>query len=362
MTKKTKNILNEVVAEQPAKEILLASLPNGYASILEAITNKIRAAQTRAMVAVNRELIDVYRDIGKTIHEQQQTAEWGSSVVEQLAKDLKKSFAGMRGFSSRNLWNMRDFYLSYADNQKLQAMTAEISWTHNVVVFEKCKDPLEREFYIRMSKKNGWTYRVLMNQISNRLYERTLANQTNFDKNLPEAMRSEAKLAVKDEYIFGFVDLGDEYDERELEKALIGNIEGFLREAGGVYAFMGSQYRLEVGNKEFLIDILLYHRKLKSLVAIELKVGEFVPEFMGKMQFYLTVLDDKVRMKDENPSIGIILCKEKDRTIVEYALKEANKPIGVATYQMFRELPKELKNELPSPEQIALLLEHIAMK
>lgn len=356
-----KNTSNNVVAEQPVNEIS-APLPKGYASVLEAITGKIRAAQTRAMVVVNRELIDVYRDIGKTIYEQQQAAEWGSSVVEQLAKDLQKSFVGMRGFSSRNLWNMRDFYLSYADNQKLQAMTAEISWTHNVVVFEKCKDPLKREFYIKMSKKNGWTYRVLLNQISNCLYERTLANQTNFDKNLPETMRSEAKLAVKDEYIFGFVDLGDEYDERELEKALIANIEDFLREAGGVYAFMGSQYRLEVGNKEFLIDILLYHRKLKSLVAIELKVGEFVPEFMGKMQFYLTVLDDKVRMKDENPSIGIILCKEKDRTIVEYALKEANKPIGVATYQMFRELPKELKNELPSPEQIALLLEHIAMK
>ncbi len=209
-----KNALNKVIIEQPEKAIF-ASLPKGYTSILETITNKIRAAQTRAMVAVNRELIDVYRDIGKTIHEQQQTAEWGSSVVEQLAKDLKRSFAGMRGFSSRNLWSMRDFYLSYADNQKLQAMTAEISWTHNVVVFEKCKDPLQREFYIRMSKRNGWTYRVLMNQISNRLYERTLANQTNFDKNLPEAMRLEAKLAVKDEYIFGFVDLGDEYDERD---------------------------------------------------------------------------------------------------------------------------------------------------
>ncbi len=358
MTKKIKNVLEEVVVEQPGKATS-ASLPKGYASILETITSKIRAAQTRAMVAVNCELIDVYRDIGKTIHEQQRTAEWGSSVVEQLAKDLQNSFAGMRGFSSRNLWNMRDFYLSYADNPKLQAMTAEISWTHNVVVFEKCRDPLEREFYIRMAKKNGWTYRVLMNQISNRLFERTLANQTNFDKNLPEKMRPEAKLAVKDEYVFGFIDLGDEYDERELERALIGKIKDFLREAGGVYAFMGSQYRLEVGNKEFLIDILLYHRKLKSLVAIELKVGEFVPEFMGKMQFYLTVLDDKVRMKDEGPSIGIILCKEKNRTIVEYALKEANKPIGVATYQMFRELPKELQNELPSPEQIARLLEHI---
>lgn len=215
---------------------------------------------------------------------------------------------------------------------------------------------------MRMSKKHGWSYRVLLNQIDNKNYERTLSSQTNFDKNLPEGIRSEAKLAVKDEYGFEFLDMADKYDERELEKALVGKIEEFLREAGGVYAFMGSQYRLEVGNKEFLIDILLYHRKLKSLVAIELKIGEFLPEFMGKMQFYLTVLDDRVRMKDEGPSIGIILCKEKDRTIVEYALKEANKPIGVATYQTVRELPKELRNDLPSPEQIARLLEYINEK
>ncbi len=336
-------------------------VPKEYPAILESISNKIKAAQIRALRTINQELIEVYRDIGKTIYEQQQIAGWGSSVVELLAKDLQSSFPGMRGFSARNLWNMRDFHLSYVDNTKLQAMTAEISWTHNVIILEKCKDPLEREFYIRMSKRVGWTYRVLMNQISNRAYERTMTSQTNFETTLPQKMRNEAQLAVKDEYIFGFVDLGDKFDERELEKALIGKIKDFLREAGGVYAFMGSQYRLEVGNKEFLIDILLYHRKLKSLVAIELKVGEFLPEFMGKMHFYLTVLDDKVRMKDENPSIGIILCKEKDRTIVEYALKETNKPVGVATYQMFRELPKELKNELPSPEQIARLLEHITV-
>jgi len=186
-----------------------------------------------------------------------------------------------------------------------------------------------------------------------------MSGQTNFDKNLPKEMHFEAKLAVKDECIFGFLDLKNEYNERELEKAFISKIESFLREVGGAYTFMGSQYKLEVDGQEFFIDILLYHRKLKSLVAIELKIGPFLPEFIGKMQFYLGVLDNKVRLKDENPSIGIILCKEKNRTIVEYALKESNKPINVATYQMVRELPKELKNELPSPEQIAHLLENI---
>lgn len=353
-----KEILGQNEPKSPTKE-LSVSLPKEYASVLQALTSKIKAAQSRAMVAVNRELIEVYREIGKTIHEQQEEAKWGASVVEQLARDLQNSFPGMKGFSSRNLWRMRDFHLSYSGNIKLTAVLAEISWTHHVYILEKCKDPLEREFYMRMSKKHRWSYRVLLNQIDNKNYERTMSSQTNFDVSLPEEMRPEAKLAVKDEYGFGFLDMKDEYDERELEKALIGKIEEFLREAGGAYAFMGSQYRLEVGNKEFLIDILLYHRKLKSLVAIELKIGEFVPEFMGKMQFYLTVLDDKVKMKDEGPSIGIILCKEKDRTIVEYALKDANKPIGVATYQMFRELPEELQSELPSPEQIARLLEHI---
>jgi predicted nuclease of restriction endonuclease-like (RecB) superfamily len=304
-------------------------------------------------------LISTYRGIGQTIHEQQKTTEWGDSIVEQLAKDLQNSFPGMRGFSARNLWNMRDFYLSYEGNAKLQAMTAEISWTHNVVILEKCKDLLEREFYIRMSKRHAWTYRVLMNQISNKTYEKTMLTQTNFDKNLPEKMKSEAKLSMKDNYAFDFLELADEHTEHELERAILSRVEDFLREMGHVFSFMGSQYRLEVGDQEFKIDILLFHRKLRSLIALELKIGTFVPEHVGKMQFYLSVLDDQVRLEGENPSIGIILCKSKNRTIVEYALKDANKPINVASYHIVKELPKELRDELPSPEQIARLLEFI---
>jgi predicted nuclease of restriction endonuclease-like (RecB) superfamily len=311
------------------------------------------------MVAVNRELIAVYWDIGKTINEQQQAAKWGTSVVDQLAKDLKNRFPGMKGFSSRNLWRMRDFYLSYSNNEKMPALLAEISWTHHVYILEKCKDPLEREFYMRMSKRNSWTYRVLLNQIDNRNYEKTMASQTNFDKNLPEKMRPEAKLAVKDEYAFDFLELGDEHSEYDLQSAILRNIEYFLREVGNVYTFMGSQYRLEVGGQEFLIDLLLFHRKLKSLVAIELMIGSFIPEYIGKMQFYLSVLNDTVRLEDENPSIGIILCKEKNRTIVEYSLKETDKPINVAAYKTTTKLPKEYQNELPTPDQIAKLLEYI---
>lgn len=341
------------------KERTLSIIPASYNTVLDDLKSKIKASQLQALSVVNRELISVYREIGRTIHEQQEKAEWGSSIVEQLAKDLQNSFPGMKGFSSRNLWIMRDFYLSYQGSEKLQTLSAEISWSHNVIILEKCKDVLEREFYIKMSKRNSWSYRVLMNQISNRTYEKTMTSQTNFDKNLPEKMRPEAKLAMKDDYAFSFLELGDEHSEHELEHAILSKIEEFLREVGNVYSFMGSQYRLEVGDQEYFVDLLLYHRKLRSLVAIELKIGTFIPEHIGKMQFYLAVLDDTVRLEGENPSIGIIMCKEKNRTIVEYALKETNKPINVASYQMVQKLPKELQNELPSPEQISRLLDCI---
>lgn len=337
----------------------IGPLPSSYNEVLEDLKQLIKTAQIKALSAVNQALISTYRGIGEIIHKQQQTAEWGSSVVEQLAKDLQHSFPGMRGFSPRNLWNMRDFYLSYQENAKLQAMTAEISWTHNLVILEKCETLFEREFYIRMSKRNGWTYRVLMNQISNKTYEKTMTVQTNFSTSLPEKIRSEAKLSMKDDYAFDFLELADEHTERELERAILSRVEDFLREMGHVFSFIGSQYRLEIGDQEFFIDLLLYHRKLRSLVAIELKIGNFIPEFIGKMQFYLSVLDETVRLKDENPSIGIIMCKEKNRTIVEYALKDASKPINIASYHVVSELPKELRNELPSPEEIAMLLELI---
>ncbi len=342
-----------------AKTEIVHGIPKGYISVLETIVGKIKAAQTRAMIAVNHELIEVYRDIGRTIYEQQQKSEWGDSVVKTLASDLKKSFPGMKGFSYRNLYIMRDLYISYTENEKLQTLSAQISWSHNVAILSKCNDLLEKEFYMRMSRRNSWTYRVLLNQIDNKNYEKTLLSQTNFDTNLPEKMLPEAKLAVKDEYTFDFLELGEKHSEYELERAIVNNIEYFLREVGNVYAFMGSQYRLEVDGQEFLIDILLYHRKLKALVAIELKIGPFIPEYIGKMQFYLSVLNDTVKLEDENPSIGIILCKEKSRTIVEYALKETNKPINVAAYKTVTKLPKELKNDLPSPDQIAKLLDHI---
>jgi predicted nuclease of restriction endonuclease-like (RecB) superfamily len=208
-----------------------------------------------------------------------------------------------------------------------------------------------------MTRKFGWSKNVLIHQIENQSYEKTLLNQTNFDQTLTPELRAQAKLAVKDEYTFDFLELGEEHAERELERALIARIEDFLRAMGGLFAFVGSQFRLEVDEREYFIDLLLYHRRLRCLVAVELKVGAFEPEFVGKMQFYLAALDERVREEGENPAIGIILCKEKGRTIVEYALRDARKPIGVATYRIFKRLPKELQGQLPAPEQIAALLE-----
>jgi predicted nuclease of restriction endonuclease-like (RecB) superfamily len=287
------------------------------------------------------------------IVERQGIEGWGKSVVERLSTDLRQEFPGVGGFSAQNLWYMRQFYQEYHESLNLQLLVGEIGWAHNLAIMGKCKDPLEREFYLRMTRKFGWTKNVLIHQIENQSYEKSLLGQNNLDKTLPPELRDQAHLAIKDDSIFDFLALGEEHSERELERALIARIDDFLRAMDGMFAFMGSQFRLEVEGKEFFIDLLLFHRRLRCLVAVELKIGEFKPEFVGKMQFYLTALDRLVRQEDENPSIGIILCKEKDRTIVEYALHDVKKASGVATYRIVRRLPTELKGKLPSPEEIS---------
>ncbi|MGI6391217.1 MAG: PDDEXK nuclease domain-containing protein [Kiritimatiellia bacterium] len=332
---------------------------NFYRALLGEVKERIRSAQYEALKAVNKELVGLYWDIGRLIVERQDVEGWGKAVVEQLAADLRTEFPGVGGFSASNLWRMKAFFEAYTGLEKLAPLVREIGWSHNLAILERCKDPLEREFYLRMTRKFGWSKNVLIHQIDNQSYEKSLLGQTNFDQALTPELRAQAKLAVKDEYTFDFLELGEEHSERELERALIARIEDFLRAMGGMFAFMGSQYRLEVDGKEFFIDLLLFHRRLRCLVAIELKVGEFLPEFVGKMQFYLAALDRQIRQEDENPSIGIILCKEKSRTIVEYALHDARKPIGVATYEITKTLPKALKGQLPSPKDIAHLLEDL---
>jgi predicted nuclease of restriction endonuclease-like (RecB) superfamily len=335
-----------------AKEIV-----PGYGTLLADIKRRVRAAQYAALRIVNKELINLYWDIGRMIVERQKGNTWGKAVVERLSEDLRIEFPGVRGFSASNLWRMRHFYERYRENEKLAQLVREIAWGQNTILFEAHIDDTEREFYMRMTRKYGWSRAVLILNIEAQTYRKYLANQTNFDSTVPEKVRNQAKLAIKDEYTFDLLGLGEEHSEKELERALISKVNRFLTEMGGVFTFAGSQYRLEVDGQEYFIDILLYHRHLKCLVAVELKVGEFMPEHIGKMQFYLAALDSLVKTPEENPSIGIVICKSKKRMIVEYSLRESKKPIGVSTYKVFKTVPDNLKGELPSPAQVALLLE-----
>jgi len=340
--------LTPMVAEIEKEAKMANIIPKGYGSLLGEIKERIRSAQYEALKAVNKEMILLYWDIGGMIVERQRGNTWGKSVVKILAKDLQSEFPGIKGFSAFNLWRMKKLYQNYYKNLKLARFVQEIGWGHNITIMEKCKDDLQREFYMRMAHKFGWTNEFLIIQIENQSYEKTLLNKTNFDKTLPAKITKQAKIAVKDEYTFDFLELGEEYSEKQLEQAALAKIRKFLHEMGGLFAFVDSQYGIEIDGEEFFIDILLYHRALKCLVALELKTGKFMPEYVGKMQFYLAVLDDKARMQGENPPIGIILCKSKNDTIVEYALKDSNKPIGIATYRMMSKLPKDLQGKLPS--------------
>lgn len=334
-------------------------ISNEYNDFIKDIKIKIRNSQYEAMKTVNKTLISLYWGIGKEIYNQQKERGWGKAVVEVLSKEIKKDFPDVKGFSSSNLWRMRNFYVTYSEDKNLAPLVREISWSKNIAIMEKCKEQFEREFYIKMTKKFGWSKDVLINHIENKSYEKYLINQTNFDETVPEKYVNQAKLAVKDEYIFDFMELSEQHSEKELEKSLINNMKSFLEEMGGNFAFMGSQYHINIGGADFYIDLLLYHRSLKSLIAIELKIGDFKPEFVGQLQFYLTALDKQVKMEHENPSIGIIICKNKNRTVVEYALNDSYKPIGVATYQIRDTLPEKMRDLLPSPEEIKKRLDEL---
>lgn len=330
----------------------LESLSVEQVDFISEIKTKVREAQYNALKAVNVELIRLYWEIGKSISEKQ-ALNWGKAVVPTLWAELQREFPGIGGFSTTNLWLMAQFYTEYYLDEFLQPLVGEISWTKHTLILNKCKDSLERQFYILSTKKFGWTKSVLLNQIGNKTYEKYLLNQTNFENTLPESAKTQAFLAIKDEYTFDFLGLADEHSERELEQALIQNIRNFLLEMGHQFAFVGNQFKIEVSAKEYFVDLLLYHRQLQCLVAIELKIGDFLPEYKGKMEFYLTLLNEKVKLPNENDSIGIIICKEKDRTIVEYSLKTSNQPIGVATYKTSTLLPKDYQELLPDKKTIS---------
>ncbi len=328
-----------------------------YLNFRNEILTRIRSAQYEALKAVNKEMIALYWEIGKRITEQQAALGWGKSVVENLSRDIQKEFPGIKGFGVSNMWDMARFYAEYQSNEKLQPLVGEISWSKHIVILTKCKDTQQRQFYILATKKFGWTKDVLINKIEAKNYESYLLGQSNFETTLPEKIKKQAALALKDEYTFDLIGLSQEHSEYELEQAIIKNIRTFLMEFGPDFSFMGNQYRIEVDGKEYYIDLMLYSRSLQAMIAIELKIGEFQPEYKGKMEFYLNVLNDTVKLPHENPAIGIIICKSKSRMTVEYALKNTTMPIGVATYSLSSELPEAYRKLLPTSEEIAKKIE-----
>ncbi|MEI8026597.1 MAG: PDDEXK nuclease domain-containing protein [Pseudomonadota bacterium] len=333
------------------------ALPSSYPGFLADVKRRVRAAQYTALKSVNAELVALYWELGRMIVERQEHDGWGASVIDRLSEDLQSEFPGQAGFSRRNLYRIRDLYLTYKGDEIVPQLVAQIGWTQNIMILEKCKTVNERKFYIAMTKKFGWTKNVLATQIASDAFSRSAKSQSNFDKVLPAEKAAQAQLAIKDEYTFDFLELDTEHSERELELALLSKVNQFLIEMGGMYTFVGSQYRLRVDGQDFFIDLLLYHRSLKCFVAIELKVTEFKPAYAGQMQFYLTALNETQRLPDEGPAIGIILCREKSRTVVEYALANSSHPVGVASYVVSKNLPKKFKGQLPTEEQITRLLD-----
>lgn len=330
------------------------SLPSDYRKLLQSVKKQIQESRIRAYRAVNKELIQLYWNIGKEIATRQERDGWGKSVVERLSHDLCKEFPGTSGFSARNLWDMRRLYDKYKKNPNMRQLVAEIPWGHNLLILSRIKDMEEREYYLRMTAELGWSRNVLMHQIISEAYKRhkISSKQHNFKDTLPSMLAEQAEHAMKDVYALDFLGITKPVIEREFERQLINQIRDVLLEFGHGFAFIGNQYQVKLGEEVYFIDLLFYHRKLKCLVAIELKSGKFKPEYTGKMNFYLNLLNESIREPDENPSIGIILCGDRNRMVVEYALKGINQPMGVAGYELTKHLPSELADKLPQPKEL----------
>jgi len=325
-----------------------------YKGTLELIKHEIQTARFQVVKAITKEHVGLYWKIGKIILEKQDEEGWGKSVVEKISNDLQHDYPESSGYSARNLWDMRRFYSRYSNNEKLRQLVAEIPWGQNLLILTKIKDNREAEYYLNATKEYGWSRNVLLNQIKAQAYKRALSeNKThNFQTALPEYLSEQADEALKSEYNLEFLGLKQGVKERELENKMIDKIRDVIMEFGAGFAFLGNQFKLKSSNKEYFIDLLFYNRKLQCLVAVELKVGEFKPEYAGKLNFYLEILDNTEKSKNENPSIGILLCAEKDALEVEYALRTTNKPIGVAEYQLTKDLPKKYKKYLPDDKII----------
>ena len=300
-----------------------------YGEFLNNLKLEIRQSQIRAAMSVNAEVIFLYWEIGKSILQQQTNSGWGAKVIDRLARDLRNEFPGVKGFSTRNLKYMRSFAENWQDFEFVQQVLHKLPWGHICILQDKLSDNTEREFYVRQTIENGWSRNILALQIAGKLYERQGKAQTNFERTLPKPQSDLANDLLKDPYNFDFLTIGLEAHERDLESNLLLHVKKFMLELGLGFAFVGSQYQIEVGGQDFFIDLLFYHLKLRCFVVIDLKTVEFKPEYAGKMNFYLSATDDLLRHETDNPSIGLILCRTKNKIVVEYALRDTAKPIGV---------------------------------
>ncbi|MDO8446058.1 MAG: PDDEXK nuclease domain-containing protein [Deltaproteobacteria bacterium] len=333
----------------------------GYEEFLRDLKARIRTAQVRAALAVNSELVLLYWQIGRDILTRQEQEGWGAKVVERLAADLCREFPDMKGFSRANLMYMRSFAEAWDTEEIVQQLVGQIPWGQNITIITKLKSRKEREWYARKAIEHAWSRPVLVHQIESGLIHRQGKAITNFHATLPMPQSDLAHEMLKDPYTFDFLSVGEEAHERDIEGELVKHITKFLLELGTGFSFVGKQFHLEVGGEDFYIDLLFYHLKLRCYVVIELKATAFRPEYAGKLNFYLSAVDATLRHETDNPTIGLILCKDRNRLIAEYALKDLNKPVGVSEYQLVAAIPENLKGNLPTVEELEAELSEIGV-
>jgi len=344
-----------------------------YSAFIAELKNRIKSSQIKAAVSVNRELIGLYWELAEKIVEKQKSSQWGDGLLAQMSKDLQEEFPDMKGFSKRNLELMRQWYLFWAEGEAVvqealaqstigqqlvaqipiaKQLATQIPWWHNVVIISKIKNHEEALFYVQKTIENNWSRAVLTHQIEGDLFAREGKAITNFSTSLPAPQSDLARQTLKDPYIFDFLTIRDKHDERELEDALIGQVTKFLLELGAGFSFIGRQFKVTVDDEDFYIDLLFYHVKLHCYVVVELKAVAFKPEFAGKLNFYVSAVDGILKTEQDKPTVGMLICKSKKKTVVEYSLKDMHKPIGVSEYQITHALPDELKSSLPTIEEI----------
>ena len=327
---------------------------NEYKELLSKIKEDIIIARKKVYQTANKQLVELYINTGKRIYEKIEISKWGMGIVETLANDLQREFPDMKGFSRENLWRMKKLYETYKDYTKLSPLVTELSWSVNLVILFQTDSIEEKEFYLKTCINEKWSRRELERQIESSLYERFMLSKKT-DKLIPHTKEKNYLTHFKDEYVFDFLGLKDDFSEKDLRKAIVTNLKQFFLEFGGYFTFIGEEYRITVGNEDYSVDLLFYHRFLRCMVAVELKVGKFKPEYIGKMQFYLSALDEKVKLKEENPSVGLILCKSKNEEVVRIAISKAVSPMKIAIYKtkiIDRKLLQSKLHSLPMPVEI----------